>query len=289
MGWLFEPGLFSSAPVRTALVIGAVVAVVSAVVGVFTVLRGQSFAGHSLADVSTAGGSGSLLLGFSPLTGFLWGGVLGALAMDLIGVQRVRGRDVATGIVLGAATGLAALFLYLDTTSQAITGATQQILFGSIFTVESSTVPVVVVCGVLALGLIAGIFRPLLLSSLSTEAAAARGVRVRLVGSLFMVALAAAVALSALAIGAILSTALLIGPAASALRLTRRFGWSIALAAVLGVATTWLGIVLAYDSYYWGASQSGLPVSFCIVALVVLVYLASGVGAWRGRSARSGG
>jgi zinc/manganese transport system permease protein len=288
MGWLFEPGLFSSAPVRTALVVGGVVAVVSAVVGVFTVLRGQSFAGHSLADVSTAGGSGALLLGLSPLTGFLGGGILGAVAMDLIGVQRVRGRDVATGIVLGAATGFAALFLYLDTTTHAITGATQQILFGSIFTVEASTVPVVVVCGLVALGLIAFVFRPLLLSSLSPEAAAARGVRVRLVGSLFMVALAAAVALSALAIGAILSTALLIGPAASSLRLTRRFGWSIGLAAVLGVATTWLGIVLAYDSYYWGESQTGLPVSFCIVSLVVLVYLASGLPALRGRWVRAG-
>jgi zinc/manganese transport system permease protein len=287
VGWLFEPGLLSSAPVRTALAIGAVVAIVSAVVGVFTVLRGQSFAGHSLADVSTAGGSGSLLLGFSPLTGFLWGGILGALAMDLIGVQRVRGRDVATGVVLGAATGLAALFLYLDTTSQAVTGATQQVLFGSIFTVDSSTVPVVAVSGLLALGLIGFIFRPLLLSSLSIETAAARGVRVRLVGSLFMVALAAAVALSALAIGAILSTALLIGPAASALRLTRRFGWSIGLAALLGVGTTWLGIVFAYDSYYWGVSQTGLPVSFCVVALVVLVYLASGLPALRHRSVRT--
>ena len=55
MGWLFEPGFFSSAPVHTAVVIGGVVAVVSAAVGIFTVIRGQSFAGHSLADVSTAG------------------------------------------------------------------------------------------------------------------------------------------------------------------------------------------------------------------------------------------
>ncbi len=293
MGWLFEPGFFSSAPVQTALVIGGVVAAVSAVVGVFTVLRGQSFAGHSLADVSTAGGSGSLLLGFSPLSGFLWGGVLGALAMDLIGVQRVRGRDVATGIVLGAATGLAALFLYLDTTTQAITGATQQILFGSIFTVDSSTIPLVVGCSIAALGLVAFIFRPLLLSSLSPEAAAAQGVPLRLVGSFFMVALAVAVGLSALAIGAILSTALLIGPAASALRLTRRFGWAIGAAVLLGIAITWLGILLAYDSYYWGSSQRGLPVSFFIVAVDVLVYVGSGLPALYGRLAhrrnRAGG
>jgi zinc/manganese transport system permease protein len=286
VGWLFEPGFFSSAPVHTALVIGGVVAVVSAAVGIFTVIRGQSFAGHSLADVSTAGGSGALLLGLSPLTGFLGGGILGALSMDAFGAQRARGRDVATGIVLGAATGCAALFLYLDTTTHAINGATQQILFGSIFSVDSGTVPVVVVCSVVALGLIAATYRPLLLSSLSPEAAAARGVPVRVVGSLFMVALAVAVGLSALAIGAILSTALLIGPAATALRFTRRTGAAIAIAATLGIATTWLGILLAYDSYSWGSSQNGLPVSFFVVTIDVALYVGSGITLMAGRRLR---
>jgi zinc/manganese transport system permease protein len=287
MGWLFEPGFFSSAPVHTAVVIGGVVAVVSAAVGIFTVIRGQSFAGHSLADVSTAGGSGALLLGLSPLTGFLAGGILGALSMDAIGVQRVRGRDVATGVVLGAATGCAALFLYLDTTTDAINGATQQILFGSIFSIDPSTVPVVVACGVVALALTALIYRPLLLSSLSAEAAAASGVPVRLVGSLFMVALAFAVGLSALAIGAILSTALLIGPAASALRFTRRTGWAIGIAMIVGVVTTWLGILLAYDSYYWGSSRQPLPVSFFIVAIDFVFYLGSGIPAVAARRLRA--
>ena len=49
MHWVFEPGFFSSQPVHVASVIGTIVALVSAVVGVFTVMRGQSFAGHSLA------------------------------------------------------------------------------------------------------------------------------------------------------------------------------------------------------------------------------------------------
>jgi zinc/manganese transport system permease protein len=123
---LFEPGFFSSQPVRTALVIGGVTAVVSAIVGVFTVVRSQSFAGHALTDVATAGGSGAFYFGFNALAGFIGGGIIGGGAMDLIGVQRVRSRDLATGIVLGAATGLAALFLYLDTTVSATTGATQQ-------------------------------------------------------------------------------------------------------------------------------------------------------------------
>ena len=40
-----------------------------------------------------------------------------------------------------------------------------------------------------------------------------------------------------------------------------------------GVAVTWIGIVLAYDSYYWPPHGHSWPVSFFIVAMVVLAYL----------------
>jgi zinc/manganese transport system permease protein len=94
-----------------------------------------------------------------------------------------------------------------------------------------------------------------------------------------MLARAVSVGLSSLAIGAILSTALLIGPAAVALRLTRSTGRAVGLACLIGVVTTWLGILLAYDSFYWGTSRQALPVSFFIVALVFAGYLVSGVPA----------
>jgi len=222
MHWLFEPGFFSSQPVHTAFVIGTVAAIASGVVGVFTVLRGQSFAGHALTDVSTAGGSASFLLGISPLLGFVGFGLVGAGTIDAIGTQRVKGRDLATGIVLGAATGVAALLLYYDTIDSATTGATQTILFGSIFEIDPSTIPIVIAFCVIAIGIIAFLYRPLLLASTSNELAAARGIPVRLISLGFMAALAVAVGLSSLAIGAILSTTLLIGPAATALRLTNR-------------------------------------------------------------------
>ncbi len=286
MQFLFEPGFFSSGPVHTAVVIGAVAAIVSAVVGTFTVIRGQSFAGHALADVATTGGSAALYFGIGPLVGFIGGAVFGGGAMDVIGVRRVRGRDLATGVVLGAATGLAALFLYLNTTQSATTGATQQILFGSIFTIDPSTVPVAAAASVATLVLIAVIYRPLLLSSVSTELASARGIGLHTVGLLFMLALAISVALSSITIGSILSTALLIGPPAAALRLTRTVRSAMVVSCVLGIATTWLGILLAYDSYYWVPSNKGLPVSFFIVAITFVVYLLSGLPAVRHRGGR---
>lgn len=277
MNAIFEPGFFASSQVHIAVTVGGLVAIVSAVTGVFTVMRGQSFGGHALGDVSAAGGAGAVLAGFSPVVGFVGLGVVGAGVMDMIGVRRLRGRDLATGIVLGSAIGLSALFLHLTTTRSATTGATQHVLFGSIFSTPGATIPVVVALGVIALGAIAVVYRPLLLATVSPDIAAARGVPVRAVGLAYMLALAVSVGLSSLAIGAILSTALLIGPAAIALRVTSRTGRAIGLACLFGVAATWVGILLAYDSYYWGASRESLPVSFFIVALVFVGYAMSRV------------
>lgn len=270
---IFAPGFFSSDPVRTALLTGGVVAIVSGLVGTFAVLRGQSYAGHALADISVTGGSGSFLVGISPLWGFVGVSVLAAAVMDLIGVRQPRGRDLATGIVRGAGLGLAALLLYWAASHTSTTGATITILFGSIFTIGSSIFWIVALLSVAAVGIVVMLYRPLLLSSVSTDLAAVRGVPVRLVGALCLIAIALAVALSALTIGAILSTALLVGPAATALRLTRKPGAAMIWAAVISLAATWLGILLAFDSYYWPPARTGWPVSFFVVTLVFAFYL----------------
>jgi zinc/manganese transport system permease protein len=197
--------------------------------------------------------------------------------MELIGIQRPRGRDLATGVVLGAFLGAGALLLYLDSTLRNITGAAFTVLFGSVFTIAHSQIPAILALSVAALAIVALLYRPLLLSSISAEMAFARGIPVRLIGAAYLLAMALAVALAAITIGTILSTALLVGPAATALRLTRRPGFAIALAAAIGIAAMWLGELLAYDSYYWPPLGTGWPVSFFVVTLIFLAYLLSGL------------
>ena len=280
---VFAPGFFSSGAVHTALIVGAAVALVSGPLGVLTVIRGQSFAGEALGDIGTTGGSGAFLVSIGPLWGFLIINVAAVALMELVGIQRRRGRDLATGVVLGAGLGLAALFLYLDTTVHNTTGAAVTILFGSVFTIAHSTIPLVVVFAVLVLAILAVVARPLLLASTSPELAAARGVPVALMGYAYLLSLSLSVALCALTIGAILSTALLIGPAAAALQVVRRPGRAVAAAAGLGIAATWIGVLLAYDSYEWPPRGTGWPVSFFVVALVVVAYLVCGALGARGR------
>jgi zinc/manganese transport system permease protein len=261
--------------VLTALLIGGIAAITSGIIGVFSVLRSQSFAGHSLADIATTGGAAAFLIGVNQFWGFLVAGMAAAGTMEAIGVQRRRGRDIATGVVLGGALGVAALLLYLGTLRTSTTGASFSILFGSIFVVSPDTVPAVVGGGVVALLAVAVLGRRLLLASISPDLARARGVNLRLTGVVFLMALAVTVSLSAVAIGAVLSTALLVGPAATALRLTRSPGKAMAVSAAVGLAATWAGIWLAYESYYWPPRAHGWPVSFFVVALVLLGYLLS--------------
>ena len=114
------------------------IAVVSAVVGVFTVLRGQSFAGHALTDVATTGGSGAFLLGVEP-----------ARPASSAAESSARARWTSSASSgCGAGTWPPAScwarrpgWPRCSSTStrhaSATTGATQQILFGSIFTVAA--------------------------------------------------------------------------------------------------------------------------------------------------------
>ncbi len=281
---IFAPGLFSSPEVQLAAAVGGLVAIVAAGIGVFTVIRGQSFAGEALGDIGAAGGASSYLVGVGPLWGFAAICVAAAGAMELIGIQRARGRDLATGIVLGVGFGLTALFLYLGSTYDNTTGATVTVLFGSMFALSSSELPLVLALSAATAAIVAALYRPLMLSSVSPDLAAARGIPVRLVGLGYLLALATAVALSAYTLGAILSTALLVGPAATALRVTSRPHRAMLAAAGIGVGCTWLGILLAYDSYDWPPRNTGWPVSFFVVTLVLASYLIAGVlGHRRGR------
>jgi zinc/manganese transport system permease protein len=279
---VFEPGVFSSQPVRTAAIVGALVAAVSATIGVFTVIRGQAFAGEALGDIGTTGGSAAFLFGAGPLWGFLAAGLAAAGVMEAIGVQRARGRDLATGVVLGAALAFAALFLYWDTTYHSASGTTVTILFGSAFAIAPSTIPTVIALGCVVVGIVTTVYRPLLLSSVSADLAASRGTRVRLVGACYLAGLAIAAALAALTVGTILSTALLIGPAATALHITKRPAFAILTAAVIGTTAMWVGILLAYDSYDWPPHGHGWPVSFFVVTLILCSYLGSHVVTARG-------
>jgi zinc/manganese transport system permease protein len=248
---------------RTALVAASLVAVVAGAVGFFLILRNLTFAGHALSHVGFAGATGAALVGASPLWGLLVFTLLAALAMGLLGA-RLRGRDVAVGIILSLALGLGVLFLYLYTANA---NQTTAILFGNVLGVDTQTVWALLVLTVVSLSALAFISRPLLFATLAPELAEARGVSLRWVAMLFLLIVAIAVAEAAQVVGVLLVFALMVAPAATALRLTARVGRGVTLAVALALAQTWTGIALAYGTDW--------PTTFCIVAVSCSAYFLS--------------
>ncbi len=235
--------LFQQEFVRNAFLAGTIVAVVTAVIGYFVILRAQAFAGEALADIGFAGATGAAVLGISSLLGMFFLALLAALGMGALGT-RIRGRDVEIGMVLSFALGLGALFLSIYSQSGTNASAGVGILFGSILSVTLIDVLISLASGIATLLVIAFLFRPLLFASVDPEVAEARGVPVRLLS--------------------------IISPAATAMHLTRRPLTSISLAVALGLIFTWGGLILAFVG-----TGRNLPVSFYITTLAALSYFIS--------------
>ena len=252
---------------QNAYAAGTLVAVLAGVAGYFVVLRGQSFIAHMLSQVGFPGAAAAVLVHVSPVIGLTTFCVGAALGIGW------RGRDVdsgsrtesaAVGSILAFALGLGLLFFRL------YAGSGQGIyafLFGSILGITDRDVQVTFAVAVVALALLAWMGRPLIFSSVDPDIAEARGVPVRGLSVAFLVVLALAVAITVQIVGTLLIFALLVAPGASALQLSARPAAGLALSVVLSVACTWLGLALAYYTYY--------PVGFFITTLAFAAYIAS--------------
>ena len=248
---------------QNAFAAATVVAVVSGMVGYFLVLRGQTFAGHALAHVGFTGATGAILVGIAPLWGLVAMTVAAGVGMGFMG-ERLAQRDVAIGLVLTLSLGFGLLFLHFYT---AFATQATSLLFGNVLAVDAGTVWTLLVLGVLTLIALAVISRPLLFASLQPELAEARGVSLRLYGTLFLAIVALATAECAQIVGVLLVFTLMVGPAATAQQLTSRVGHGVLLSAALALAEAWLGITLAWYTDW--------PTSFWITALSAAFYLLS--------------
>ena len=247
--------------IQNAFLAGSLVAIMAGILGYFLVVRGLTFAGHALSSIGFAGAAGAVLLGVSPVLGLLASTVGAGLAISALG-REIRERDVAIGVIMTFALGLGVLFLslYHGYAEQAYS-----ILFGTIVGISRSDVWVTAGLSLGVLAVLALVGRPLLFSSFDPLMAEARGLPVRLLGSLFLVLVAVTVSIAMQVIGVLLVFALLVGPPATAIRMVHRPASVMLMAIILGLIYTWLGIFLAANSSW--------PVSFYITTLVFGIYL----------------
>ncbi len=257
---LFDPALFAQPYMQNALLTGTIAAILAGVVGFFVVVRGISFAAHAVGQIGFAGAAGAVLLNLSPLAGLVVFAIGGAVGIGLLG-ERDHGRDVVTALILVFGLGVGALFLTLNTSYAT---AAFSLLFGSIVGINRAQVWQTAALTIGCLALIGVLYRPLVFSSVSADVAAARGVRVRLVGVLFLVIVGIAAAVTIPVAGTLLIFALMVGPGGAAVHLSSHPIKAPLIAVGIGLLATWVGIILAYDT--------GWPVGVFITAVVATCY-----------------
>jgi len=256
-------------------IVGTIAAVVAGAVGLFVVLRGAAFVADAVPQGAFAGAAGASLLGVSTLLGLGVASLAGALGIGWLG-RRGR-RDVATALTLVMMLGLGALFLSFSTE---YAPEVEALLFGEILGVSPGDVVPVAIGGALCVAATVAMFRPLLLSSVASDLAAARGLRPAWVESAFLIIVALATSMTLPVTGALLVFSLMIGPPAAARSVAVRPELALGLSVVLSVATMWASIAASYVTNW--------PPGFFVGALGAGCYGAGRVVAARRGSRRAG-
>jgi zinc/manganese transport system permease protein len=240
---------------------GTIIAIVAGIIGYFVVLRRSSFAAHAMAEIGFAGAAGAALLGISPVFGLLGFSTLSGIGIAVLG-NRAENRDIEIGTILAFALGLGVLFisLYSGYATEAYS-----ILFGEILGISGSDVLLTFAVSLVILAVTAVVYRPLLFASLDDEVAEAKGMPTLLLGTIFMLLLAAAVSIAVQVVGVLLIFALMVTPAAIAIRLSKIPSHAIAISVLIALFATWVGLFISFYASY--------PVSFFVTGIVFVLYL----------------
>jgi zinc/manganese transport system permease protein len=263
--------MFAHAFVRNAYLAGTFVALASGCVGWFVVARAQLFAGDALSHVAFVGAIGAAVIGLNERVGLFALTLIVAAGMAALGL-RGRADDAVIGTVFAWILGIGVLLITLLATSD-VGGAgitTANTLFGSIYSLSTGASWLTAAIALVVTAGVALVARPLLLSTIDSEQAAALGLPVKLLGAGILVALAVVTAEGTEAVGALLLLGLLSAPAGAAHKLTANPYAGVALAGLIAVLCTWGGLALSY-------AIASLPPSSAIVGLAAAAFALSTV------------
>lgn len=247
--------------VQNSLIAGLLLGLMGGLIGVFVMTRDMSFAVHGISELSFAGAAIALLVGLNVALGATLGSILAAVIIAIMG-SRAKDRNSIIAVLMpfGLGIGILALALYEGRAANKF-----GLLTGQIIAIDDPQVFWLIAISLVVITALLLIWRPLTFASLDAEVAEARAVPTKVLGIVFMLLLALAVAASVQIVGALLVMTLLVTPAAAALRLTSSPLLVPVLSVSFAVVSVVGGIVLALGG--------GLPISPYVTTLSFAIYL----------------
>lgn len=225
------------------LVVATLAGALCGLVGVYVVVRSMSYIGHGLSHAVFGGAAISAVMGVSYFLGAgLWG-ILAGLTIGRVAGRRVIGADAAIGVVTTASF---AIGLAIQSRSSSVSRSLDTVLFGNVLGVFGRDVVAVVVVGAVVATLVIAFRREFDFVSFDPEVARASGVPVERIDAMLMIMLSATVLVSVRVIGALLISAMLVLPAATARLITNSIGRMLWLSPLLGAGFGFVGMYLSW-------------------------------------------
>jgi ABC-type Mn2+/Zn2+ transport system permease subunit len=259
---------------RQSLYAGILVSAICAVAGTFVVLRGLAFAGDALAHGVVPGVAAALLFGFSGVLGAAIGAGVMMSGVSVVTRRYRLSGDTAIGLLF---VGMLALGVIIQSRSESFAGDLTNILFGEVLGVSNSDlmwqfIALVAVCVVAWL-----CRRPFLLLSVDDGLTETSGFSVKKYHNIMLAMVALTVVASFQTVGTLLVLGLLIAPAATGALFARRIGIMMVVAAVVGIFSTYVGLLVSYHANV----AAGASIVFCSVLVFAACAVVVEVQRWQ--------
>ena len=247
--------------VQNSIYAGALLGVVGGLIGVFVMTRDLPFAVHGISELSFAGASAALLVGANVVLGSTVGSLIAGLLIGVLGV-RARERNSIIAVLMPFGLGLGILFLALY---QGRSANKFGLLTGQVVSVDNEQLSLLTFMSIVVIVGLAVLWRPLMFASVDADVARARGLNVTALSIGFMILLGLAVAVSIQIVGALLVLAILVTPAAAAMRVTASTVLTPVLSVLFAVVAMVGGIMLSLGG--------GLPISPFVTTISFTIYV----------------
>lgn len=226
-----------------ALIVGTLVSLCSALLGVSLVLKRYSMIGEGLSHVGFGSLAVAMAMGLAPLQVSIPVVVLAAfLLLRLSESNKLKG-DSAIALISTSAMAIGVLAISITT---GMNTDVCNYMFGSILAMSTADVTLSLIMSAAVITLFVFFYHKLFAVTFDEQFARATGVQVGLYNMLLATLTAVTVVLGMRLMGAMLISSLIIFPALTAMRVCKRFRSVILLAAVLSVACFAVGLVISY-------------------------------------------
>lgn len=256
-----------------AFVVGILVALCSALLGVSLVLKRYSMIGDGLSHVGFGAMAVAAAANAAPLAVAIPVVIVAAvLLLRISGSSRIKG-DAAIALISTSSLAIGVMVISMTT---GMNTDVYNYMFGSILAMSREDVALSVTLAVVVLALYIFFYQKIFAITFDETFARATGVKAGLYNTLIAVLTAVTIVLGMRMMGALLISSLIIFPALTAMRACRTFRSVTVHAAVISVICLVAGLLMSY----LGGTPAGASVVMANIAALILYSLA---GLLRGR------